>query len=262
MHIFQIKTLANNTHWVYVIYESKYRLNSIILIQKMKAKKHLLSSSKNCMLIVFVTAQQNFMNHLGESGDMTKIKIKNDELVQNIIENIPDFPKYTTQLMNLASQNAQATRPKVVGQMSDLIEEFPGSEYSDWVEWYQRQHPDAIENATDKIQDMIEKMRDAIQLIDKEMIRNWVKDLVLTKTFIGLKFQKSILIKISLHKDTTYRLGTPEEESKGIDGYIGDTPVSIKPLTYKSKKMLNEQIEVHMIYYEKKKDGINIHFDF
>lgn len=228
----------------------------------MKAKKYLLSSIGNCMFVIFVVAEQNFMNDLGESGEMTKIKIKNDELVQNIIENIPDFPKYTTQLINLASQNAQATRPKVVGQMSDLIEEFPGSEYSDWVEWYLKQHPDAIENAIGKIQDMIEKMRDAIQLIDEDLIRNWVKDLVLTKTFIGLKFQKSILITISLYKDTIYRSGTPEEESKGIDGYIGDIPVSIKPLTYKSKKMLNEQIDVHMIYYEKKKDGINIYFDF
>ena len=31
------------------------------------------------------------------------------------------FPKYTTQLMNLANQTAQGTRPKVVGQMSELF---------------------------------------------------------------------------------------------------------------------------------------------
>ncbi len=37
-----------------------------------------------------------------------------------------EFPKYTTQLMNLANQNSQGTRPKVVGQMSDLIQEFDG----------------------------------------------------------------------------------------------------------------------------------------
>ncbi len=30
----------------------------------------------------------------------------------------PEFPKYTTQLMNLANLNAQGTRPKVVGQLS------------------------------------------------------------------------------------------------------------------------------------------------
>jgi len=38
----------------------------------------------------------------------------------------PEFPKYVTQLLNLANQNAQGTRPRVVGQMSDLIQQFPG----------------------------------------------------------------------------------------------------------------------------------------
>ena len=30
------------------------------------------------------------------------------------------FPKYTSQLINWANQNAQGTRPAVVGQMSEL----------------------------------------------------------------------------------------------------------------------------------------------
>lgn len=47
------------------------------------------------------------------------------------IEN-PEFPKYTTQILNLANQNAQATRPKVVGQMSELIKEFTGRTLEEW----------------------------------------------------------------------------------------------------------------------------------
>lgn len=34
------------------------------------------------------------------------------------------FPKYTSQLINWANQNAQGTRPRVVGQMSELFPEF------------------------------------------------------------------------------------------------------------------------------------------
>jgi len=34
------------------------------------------------------------------------IKIKNEELVKELIGEIKDFPKYTTQIMNLANQNA------------------------------------------------------------------------------------------------------------------------------------------------------------
>ena len=49
-----------------------------------------------------------------------KLKIKNAELVSDIVGEVNEFPKYTTQLINLANQNAQGTRPIVVGQMSDL----------------------------------------------------------------------------------------------------------------------------------------------
>lgn len=34
-----------------------------------------------------------------------------------------EFPKYTSQLINLANQNAQGSRPKTVGQLSELFPE-------------------------------------------------------------------------------------------------------------------------------------------
>ncbi len=185
-------------------------------------------------------------------------KIKNEELIKEISGEAQDFPKYTTQIINLANQNAQGTRPKVVGQLSDLIQECPHKEYEKWKEWYLNKHPDSIDNATKKIFDMLEKLKEAINKIDKEMIRRWVEDLVIDKTFIGLKFQEAILKRVAKMKKTNYRLSTPEEESKGIDGFIGEIPVSIKPITYKTKNMLREKINVKFIFYDKKKDGINV----
>ncbi len=63
-------------------------------------------------------------------------------------------------------------------------------------------------------------------------------------------------------KRVGYRRSTPEEESRFIDGYIGEIPVSIKPITYKTKSMLHENIGVKLIYYEKLKDGIRVEYDF
>ncbi len=193
---------------------------------------------------------------------MPKIKIKNVELTQDLVGSSVEFPKYTTQLMNLANSNAQGTRPRVVGQMTELIQEFGGKKYDYWVSWYQQQMPNAINNATDKIYSMIQNLQAAITLIDRDMVEKWAEDLILTKTFVGLCFQESILKKVASLKHTSCRFATPEEESTGIDGYVGDVPVSIKPLTYKTKKMYGEQIEADIIYYEKKKDGINIEFEF
>ena len=173
-----------------------------------------------------------------------------------------DFPKYATQIINLANQNAQGTRPKIVGQQTDLIQEFPGRTLSEWQEWYLEKYPDAIETATDRIYTMVERLQHSIAKIDREMVRRWVQDLVLVKTFIGLRFQEAILRKIAESRSLSYRVATVAEEAQGIDGYIGELPVSIKPDTYKAMQALPENISVSMIYYTKKPDGILLSFDF
>lgn len=188
--------------------------------------------------------------------------LKNDRITQDLVGATIEFPKYTTQIMNLANQNAQGTRPKVVGQMSELIEECPKGTYDEWVEWYSKKMPEAIDDATERVYAMVQNLASAINLIDKPLVREWVKDLVLTKTFTGLCFQESILKTIAERKCVKYRSATPGEESKLIDGYIGNTPVSIKPITYKTKNMLHENINVKLIYYEKLKDGISVEYDF
>jgi len=187
-----------------------------------------------------------------------KMKISNKELVKELVGEEKKFPKYTTQILNLANQNAQGTRPKVVGQLSELIKECPYDSYEKWKDWYLSKNPDAIDNATKRILKMVDQLREAINLIDETLIKEWVEDLVLVKTFIGLKFQEAILKKIASIMGKTYRLAKPEEEAKGIDGFIGDIPVSIKPSTYNYKKALPEKIEVKIIFYKKVKDGIVI----
>lgn len=172
------------------------------------------------------------------------------------------FPKYTSQLINWANQNAQGTRPRIVGQMSNLFPEFTRStrhitvEY--WKKFYVNHHPDSFKEATDRIYNQIENLREAIQLIDRDMVEKWVEDLIINKTFNGLYVQKAILASLADLMDTEYRLATAEEESKGIDGFVGTTPYSIKPDSYKTMDRLSETINVKMIFYTKTKTGLRI----
>ena len=191
-----------------------------------------------------------------------KYTLKND-----LIEDFNDsesfsFPKYTSQLINWANQNAQGTRPVVVGQMSELFPEFMASgeeiTIENWRNWYVERYPDAFAKATDKIFAQVENLRNAIPLIDREMVERWVEDLVISKTFNGMYVQKAILASLAERKGTTYRLATPEEESVGIDGYVGNVPYSVKPDTYKTMGRLSEPIDVKMIYYTKTKNGLTI----
>jgi hypothetical protein len=146
--------------------------------------------------------------------------------------------------------------------MSELIQQCPKGNYEEWVDWYYKKMPEGVDEATNRVYEMVQNLASAIKLIDKELVRKWVEDLVLTKTFTGFCFQESILKAIAQKKGVTYRTANPEEESHFIDGYIGKTPISIKPITYKTKGMLHENITVKLIYYEKLKDGIKVEYDF
>lgn len=190
-----------------------------------------------------------------------KIKIPNAEVQALLSGQTFEYPKYATQIMNLANQNAQGTRPAVVGQMSELIQEFGSGSMADWKIWYLEKHPEAIDAATERVLNMVELLKASIAQIDKKTIRQWVEELVIVKTYSGLKFQEAILNKIAAYKKVSYCLASPDDEAQGIDGYIGEQAVSIKPNTYLSMNILPEQIQVPIIFYEKKKNEIVVEFN-
>jgi ribosomal protein S19 len=64
--------------------------------------------------------------------------------------------------------------------------------------------PDAIKNATEKILQKLKELKETIKDIDYDTVEKWVRDLVIVKTFIGLRFQPtdsqqlSITIKLKM----------------------------------------------------------------
>lgn len=106
----------------------------------------------------------------------------------------------------------------------------------------------------------LQEFKDSLNQIDQKIVEQWVRDLVIVKTFAGLRFQEAILKKGAELKGTNYRLAGSDEESKGIDGYIAEIPVSIKPYTYEVKAALPEHISTKIIYYKKIDDGIEVDY--
>ncbi|RLI43094.1 restriction endonuclease [Candidatus Bathyarchaeota archaeon] len=187
---------------------------------------------------------------------MVKIRISINELKEMTGE-AKRFPTYVSPIINLANRFAQGTRPHVVGQLSEMIKRCPYKTYEGWKKWYLSEKPNAIDEATNRIMGMLDKFREVLSSIDEEVVRAWVEDLVLVKTFAGLRFQEPILKKIASILGKEYRLSTPEEESKGIDGFVGEISISIKPYTYKTKPSLMEEIKADkIIFYEKKNNEI------
>ncbi|MBD3409297.1 MAG: MjaI family restriction endonuclease [Ignavibacteriales bacterium] len=86
-----------------------------------------------------------------------------------------------------------------------------------------------------------------------------VRDLVIVKTFVGLRAQYAIIKKVAEQLNAPSRMATASEEARGIDGMIGDVAVSVKPETYRAKS-LPEHIEAATIYYEKTRGGLDVDY--
>lgn len=192
---------------------------------------------------------------------MKKDRISNQEIQRLVAPNSPEFPKYVTQLLNLVNNNARGTRPEVVGQMTDLLAKSGARTVAEWRSYYDKKMPNGIATATDKIKRKLVEMKKVMASITDDMVKDWVEDLVYTKTFTGLRVQDVILSYLAQQMgDVEYRVATVEEESQGIDGWIKDRPIQVKPSTYKeSKARYSEVIEVPIVYYEKK-DGLSIEY--
>jgi len=117
-----------------------------------------------------------------------KVKITVEEIRKYLDIETPEFPKYVAPLINLANQYAQGTRPRIVDQMSELIQEFEGKTLSEWEKWYLEKKPDAIKNATEKIIQKVKELKNSLDKIDRTIVEQWVRDLVSVKTFAGLRF--------------------------------------------------------------------------
>lgn len=187
-----------------------------------------------------------------------KFKIDAQTLAHTAGAKTPAFPKYTTQILNLANSNAQGTRPSVVGQMSDLIVAAEARTLEDWESWYTQRHPDAVGAAADRVENMVGLLRIAIDQIDRQLIEDWVRDLVINKTFVGFRVQDAVLVQLAAKLRLTLRAATPAEESRGIDGYLGNLAVQVKPTTYATKRALREVMAQPIVYYEKSNTGVTV----
>lgn len=196
---------------------------------------------------------------------MPKFKISNEYISRCNDTKTPEYPKYTTQVINLANQNAGATRPRNVGQLSELFPEYLSSpeetSLSGWKEWYDERYPDAVDNAVEKIWAQVNNLKACMNCIDKPMVKTWVEDLIYNKTYNGLYYQKAILQKFSEIEGKPFRLANPDEEAMNIDGFVGDIAYQVKPDTYDYMKYeVHEEIPCRVVKYKKTATGIEVEY--
>jgi hypothetical protein len=189
------------------------------------------------------------------------IKIKREELRGKQMGEIFDFPEYTGELIQLANRKAKGTQRKVMGKTDEMIERFDGKSYEEWRAWYEAERPGAIDQATDKIFDSVKKMARAMDKLDREMVRKWVLESVLKRTYASSRVQEVILKKIADIKNEPCRLPDEAEQGQGIDGFVGDQAFRIRPVSHYFKPPAEPPADWETVYFEKIKDGLKVYYE-
>jgi len=189
------------------------------------------------------------------------IKIKREELRGKQMGEIFDFPEFTGELIQLANRKANGTQRKVMGKTAEMIERFDGKSYEEWRDWYEAERPGAIDQATGKIYDTVKKMAQAMEKLDRDMVRKWVLESVLKKAYAGSRIQEVVLKKVAGIRKEPYRLPEKAEQDLGIDGFIGDRAFRIRPVSHYFKPPVEPLVDCETVYFEKIKGGLKLYYE-
>ena len=183
------------------------------------------------------------------------IKLTPKTLQTRVMGARPSYNKYVSPLINMANRYSQATRPRHVGQLTELIRECNPDNCDEWRAWYLDRNPDSIDSAVGMVVAKLELIKEALSGIDELTVRRWIEELMFDKTYVGLRLERAVLQAAADELGKEYSESSSDEESRGIDGYLDGQPVSVKPDTYRASSTLTETIDARMIFYEKKDNG-------
>lgn len=212
--------------------------------------------------------KEQIENTFNEKQIIKEFKRKRETSKSNI-------PKYAKNTLNYIATNFQATRPKNVGQMSEIIPAFikmfleennKSPKEKDWEEFYLKNYPEKYELGLEIMKNNYQKVINDIMKIDEKMIEEWYYDFIINKNFNGFIFEEDIKNDL-LKKGYEIKKSTPEEESRNIDFWIKEKneddfkiKVNIKPSTFDSSHFLKINKDIKIINY--KKNGNDLEYWF
>lgn len=160
------------------------------------------------------------------------------------------FDTYVPSLLNKINAWAKATNKENVGHLNELIIIHGNSGYAKWRRYYLKSHKKKLDRAVTLIAQKLKNVKKALNSIDENTMTAYVEDLVLAKTYRGFRIQQLIFKEIKKQYHVRFKPATTKDESKGIDGYLNDEPVSVKPVSYKKQTQLQESHDIPIVYYK------------
>jgi hypothetical protein len=170
-----------------------------------------------------------------------------------------EYPKYFKLQVNMANQVSRATSKKNIGNLNEIFTRFRSvtktqdQTVENWKAYYTSLNPEAIETAIQKVS---AKYLEIIQNVGNPntkklnkhlstLIATWVESLIIEKTYNGMMAQVQVLSQLAQYNSMKITRATSQEDSRGIDAYIGSTSVNVKPVSYNPVKVTADQV----VYY-------------
>jgi hypothetical protein len=176
------------------------------------------------------------------------------------------WPKYSTQKLNIAAANCKAFDKEIVGSAKDLWLEMRSLKirgtFENWCSFYKsKPYIQNIPQQTDKLFAMIQKME--IGGVTRDMCEDYIWEVLENKTHMGMAREEMAIEAVANYYKLPYRFSTAEEETQGIDGWIGDDiPVQVKPEDSVFKAHVHnhpDRNKVLLVTYESKNFKCYIH---
>ena len=177
------------------------------------------------------------------------------------------WPKYATQLLNVAGQNALCFKADKIGSMKEMWLDFVATGATDTLEnwesyWMSKKGDSVLQWSADKLYDKAHNDM-GIQWITPELCRDYIEEVIFNKTHFGMGGEaNAIKVAAAYYETDDWRFSTAEEESQGIDGWIKGKPVQVKPADSFKKGHVHNGADTEktlVITYEKKKQACYLH---
>jgi hypothetical protein len=141
-------------------------------------------------------------------------------------------------ILNNAYNQSCNCGTKVLGDMSEITSSFEGGSYDDFIEYYYRVH-DGKKRRRQAVKRMAENIIKRVRAVggdvpDSKAVKwsNRYIHSMLVNSYRGFMDEARAIELVADELGEEWRVASSDEESDGIDGYIGDQSVQVKPLSY------------------------------
>lgn len=176
-----------------------------------------------------------------------------------VYDSLPDFEweKYQRGflgILNNAYNQSCNTGTKILGDMSEITDEFDGGSYDEFLSYYYNEW-DGHSRRVRAVRRMTENLVSRIEAVGGEITerkaRRWAKQYIgsmLVNSYRGFLDEERAIELVADEMGSDWRVADSSQESAGVDGYIEQTTVQVKPASHSSLDINDYDADILIAY--------------